>query len=98
MNTTTVSEASNDIQRAEGEGMGTARATQRPRATLSLVARVRNGIKNHPYRSLLVATAVGAGVGLALSTRVTRAITLRAGTFAISELIEKYLKAAIAGS
>jgi ElaB/YqjD/DUF883 family membrane-anchored ribosome-binding protein len=88
--TTTVSQTQTD--------MGTARSpSPRVREQAPLLVRLRDGIQSHPYRSLLVAAAVGAGVGLALSSRVTRAITFRAGTFAITEIIQKYLREAISG-
>lgn len=62
-----------------------------------LLVKLRKAVESHPYRSVLIAAAVGAGVGLALSSRLTRAVTFRVGTFAITELIEKYLREAING-
>jgi hypothetical protein len=71
----TPSQTDLDEERAEGEGMGTARvlsSTGRkdsPDDGASLLATWRHRIEKHPYASMLVAAAVGAGLGSLLSPR-----------------------------
>lgn len=58
-----------DEERAEGEGMGTARvlsSTERKDSKddgASLLVTLRRRIEKHPYASMLVAAAIGAGLG-----------------------------------
>jgi ElaB/YqjD/DUF883 family membrane-anchored ribosome-binding protein len=69
-----------DQERAEGAGMGTARvlsSTERKDSRdhdASLLAALRRRIEKHPYASMLVAAAIGAGLGSLMSPR-SRAAT-----------------------
>jgi hypothetical protein len=76
----TPSQSDLDEERAEGEGMGTARvlsSTERKDSRddgASLLVTLRRRIEKHPYASMLVAAVMGASLGSLISPR-SRATT-----------------------
>jgi hypothetical protein len=66
---------------------------RRAKVTLTaLPGRLDEQVKTNPYAMLAIAAAVGAGVGIVLSSRIVRSILTSAATVAAVELARAFLR------
>jgi hypothetical protein len=73
---------------ATGSGfVGRARATAG-----ALPSKIDEQIKRNPYLTIGIATAVGAGFGIVLSSRVLRAVITAVATASAAELARSYFR------